>query len=141
MHKYFQKVLAKEVTMVTNPIRLNWHYVIWYRTFIVATVSLIVPFSLLAYWNFNTLAVMIRRRRLRNRPERVFRCSLLDCNGRCRDVTNSNNSTDIQCRAVSPRIMTAVTINMDSLTPQTSLNSSSDEGNIFYERLHIKLLL
>ena len=31
-------------------------------------VTLIVPFILLAYWNVNTLAVMIRRRRLKNRP-------------------------------------------------------------------------
>ena len=30
--------------------------------------SLIFPFGLLAYWNFNTLAVMSRRRRLKNRP-------------------------------------------------------------------------
>ena len=54
--------------MVLNPIRLNWHYVIWYKNFTVIFVSLIVPFALLAYWNFNTLAVMSRRRRLKNRP-------------------------------------------------------------------------
>ena len=54
--------------MVLNPIRLNWHYVIWYKNFTVLLVSLIFPFGLLAYWNFNTLAVMSRRRRLKNRP-------------------------------------------------------------------------
>ena len=30
--------------------------------------SLIVPLTLLAYWNFNTLSVILRRRRLRNKP-------------------------------------------------------------------------
>ena len=31
-------------------------------------VSLIVPLILLGYWNFNTLLVLMRRRRLKNRP-------------------------------------------------------------------------
>ena len=60
--------MKKEDTLVLNSIRLNWHYVIWYKNFTVLLVSLVIPFSLLAYWNFNTLAVMSRRRRLRNRP-------------------------------------------------------------------------
>ena len=34
--------------------------------------SLIFPFGLLAYWNFNTLAVMSRRRRLKNRPTMII---------------------------------------------------------------------
>ena len=49
-------------------IRFNNHYVLWYRNFAVLIVSLIIPLVLLAYWNFNTLFVMMRRRRLRNRP-------------------------------------------------------------------------
>lgn len=54
--------------MILKPIRLNWHYVIWYRNFTALIVSLVVPFVLLAYWNFNTFSVIRRRRRLRNRP-------------------------------------------------------------------------
>lgn len=49
-------------------IRFNNHYVLWYRNVAVLIVSLIIPLVLLAYWNFNTLMVMMRRRRLRNRP-------------------------------------------------------------------------
>ena len=112
--------------MVTNPIRLNWHYVIWYRTFTVATVSLIVPFVLLAYWNFNTLAVILRRRRLRNRPARQFPRGLLVCHQRCHDATNTDNSTVTD--SSMPHAMAAVTLNNDSSTPQTSVNSSADEG-------------
>ena len=58
--------------MVVDPIRLNWHYVIWYRNFAGMLVSLVLPFTLLAYWNFNTLSVLLRRRRLRNRPRQVL---------------------------------------------------------------------
>ena len=54
--------------MVIQPIRFNWHYVIWYRNVTLLIFSLVVPFVLLAYWNFNIVAVMLRRRRLRNRP-------------------------------------------------------------------------
>ena len=63
-----EKVRIKQATLTINPIRLNWHYVIWYKNFIVILLSLVVPFILLAYWNSNTLAVMIRRHRLAYRP-------------------------------------------------------------------------
>ena len=63
-----EKVRIKQATLTINPIRLNWHYVIWYKNFIVILLSLVVPFILLAYWNANILAVMIRRHRLAYRP-------------------------------------------------------------------------
>ena len=63
-----KKVRIKQATLTINPIRLNWHYVIWYKNFTVILLSLVVPFILLAYWNGNTLAVMIRRYRLAYRP-------------------------------------------------------------------------
>ena len=66
-----RKVLNREATLKINPIRLNWHYIIWYKNFTVISISLIVPFILLAYWNANTLAVMLRRRRLKNRPKLI----------------------------------------------------------------------
>ena len=49
-------------------LRLNPHYVIWYKNVATVVVSLIIPFVLLVYWNLNTFAVLWMRRRLRNRP-------------------------------------------------------------------------
>ena len=49
-------------------IRFNPHYVIWYKNVAIVVVSLILPFALLAYWNFNTFRVLWMRRRMRNRP-------------------------------------------------------------------------
>ena len=57
-----------ETRIVVESIRGNWHYVIWYRNLTLTSVSLLFPFVLLAYWNLNTLLVMRRRQRLRNRP-------------------------------------------------------------------------
>ena len=49
-------------------IRLNPHYVIWYKNVATLFVSLLIPFAFLAYWNLNTACVLRRRRRLQNRP-------------------------------------------------------------------------
>ena len=57
-----------EPTPNVHPIRFNNHYILWYRNVAVLIVSLIIPLVLLGYWNLNTLIVMMRRRRLRNRP-------------------------------------------------------------------------
>ena len=57
-----------ETRIIVESIRGNWHYVIWYRNLTLTSVSLLFPFVLLAYWNLNTLLVMRRRQRLRNRP-------------------------------------------------------------------------
>ena len=51
-----------------EPLRLNPHYVIWYKNVTTFLVSLLIPLCLLAYWNYNTSDVLNRRRRLRNRP-------------------------------------------------------------------------
>ena len=65
--KFLQK-LEYETEMMPGPIRLNWHYVIWFKNFMTLFATLILPFILLAYWNFKTLTVIRRRRRMRNRP-------------------------------------------------------------------------
>ena len=57
-----------EATMVLQPLRLNWHYVIWYKSITSLIASFVVPLTLLAYWNINTFQTMLRRRRLNNRP-------------------------------------------------------------------------
>ena len=57
-----------EATMVLQPLRLNWHYVIWYKSITSLIASFVVPLTLLAYWNINTFQTMLRRRRLSNRP-------------------------------------------------------------------------
>ena len=78
-----------ETRIVVESIRGNWHYVIWYRNLTLTSVSLLVPFVLLAYWNLNTLLVMRRRQRLRNRPY-VACCETSDDP----DSHNPDNSAD-----------------------------------------------
>ena len=51
--------------MVLQPLRLNWHYVIWYKNVATLLASLVVPFSLLAYWNIQTFKILLRRRYFR----------------------------------------------------------------------------
>ena len=74
-------------------IRFNNHYVLWYRNFAVLIVSLIIPLVLLAYWNFNTLFVMMRRRRLRNRPSRPGSMNLIQMNNIA--VNNEGNIAEV----------------------------------------------
>ena len=106
--------MKKEATLAINPIRLNWHYVIWYKNFTVILVSLVVPFILLAYWNINTLSVMLRRRRLRNRP-----------------ALNSNNSDRDPSDSPVPinREMAAAFLNLSNLAANISACSTSRQGN------------
>ena len=78
-----------ETRIVVESIRGNWHYVIWYRNLTLTSVSLLVPFVLLAYWNLNTLLVMRRRQRLRNRPY-IACCETSDDP----DSHNPDNSAD-----------------------------------------------
>ena len=107
--------------MVLNPIRLNWHYVIWYRNFTLLIVSLIVPFVLLAYWNFNTLSVLLRRRRLRNR-----RPPSIESTPRDTQFSTISNSAS----PITP-LMAAATLNSGAMLPQTITNSTSDQGTKF----------
>ena len=105
-HLFFnQKEVKKEPTLVLNPIRLNWHYVIWYKNFTVLLVSLILPLTLLAYWNFNTLAVMARRRRLRNRPTLA--------------IAESNYDA-----------MAAELLNVDNISPTVGARLTSRQGTL-----------
>ena len=59
---FYKKALTNKPTLVIQPIRYNWHYVVWYRNVVVTTISLVIPLTCLAYWNFNTLCIMRRRR-------------------------------------------------------------------------------
>ena len=59
---FHKKALTNKATLVIQPIRYNWHYVVWYRNVIVTTISLVIPLTCLAYWNFNTLSIMASRR-------------------------------------------------------------------------------
>ena len=61
-------MIAAESKLKIEPIRLNPHYVIWYKNVATFLLSLLIPLCLLAYWNYNTYDVLRRRRRLRNRP-------------------------------------------------------------------------
>ena len=101
--------------MKINPIRLNWHYIIWYKNFTVILISLIVPFVLLAYWNANTLAVMLRRRRLKNRPK------LISINTQ-RSVTESPDNPN--------RNLAVALLNVTSMNPvDPEPCSTSTQGN------------
>ena len=105
--------------MKINPIRLNWHYIIWYKNFTVILISLIVPFVLLAYWNVNTLAVMTRRRRLKNRPK------LISSNTQ-RSVTESPDNPN--------RNVAVALLNVTSMNPvDPEPCSTSTQGNPYYK--------
>ena len=41
-----------------SELRLNPHYVIWYKNFVTLLATLIIPFALLAYWNYMTAKVI-----------------------------------------------------------------------------------
>ena len=58
----------KETELHMENLRLNLHYVVWYKNVATLLVSVVIPFTLLVYWNLNTVAIIVRRRRLRNRP-------------------------------------------------------------------------
>ena len=103
--------------MVLNPIRLNWHYVIWYRNFTLLIVSLVVPFVLLAYWNFNTLSVLLRRRRLRNRPPQLSASGT-----RIEQELSSANPTGIR------HSIAAVTLNGGMVLPVLATNPTFAQG-------------
>ena len=49
-------------------LRLNPHYVMWYKNLATMVVTLLIPLILLGFWNFKTFSVMQRRSRLKNRP-------------------------------------------------------------------------
>ena len=55
------KVLHKEHELILNPIRLNWHYVVWYNNFFLTSVALVLPIILLSYWNYHTCKVVLSR--------------------------------------------------------------------------------
>ena len=105
--------MKKEATLAINPIRLNWHYVIWYKNFTVILISLVIPFVLLAYWNLNTLAVMIRRRRLRNRPAYSPR-------------------TDLESPLRLNVVMAAALLNADNIQPNSTSSSTSRLGTFYF---------
>ena len=108
-----------------QPIRLNWHYVLWYRNVTVLFLSLVIPLILLAYWNFNTLSVILRRQRLRNRPSI---CSDLPLNARdgLMNVEAANNSYDSTVGSVIQEL------NAGSLAPASRRGSRSDQSNISF---------
>ena len=109
-----EKVRIKQATLTINPIRLNWHYVIWYKNFTVLLLSLVVPFILLAYWNANTLAVMIRRHRLAYRP--ALR-------------SNDNARTNLAISLPTNEEVAAAVLNANNRIQIVSESSASRQGN------------
>lgn len=95
------KVLENETKIALEPIRLNPHYVLWYRNITVLIVSLIIPLTLLAYWNFNTLSVIIRRRRLRNRPSIDCNVNLVHQEGSLGNIENATGACLVTASAAA----------------------------------------
>ena len=120
------QVLEKETTITLQPIRLNWHYVLWYRNVTVMIVSLLIPLILLAYWNFNTFSVILRRQRLQNRPSlcpvvpECIRDGLLDTGNR----THSYDS-------VVPRSVFEE-LNTGQVTSNARRGSRSEQSKIYF---------
>ena len=74
-----------------------------------------MPFILLAYWNVNTLAVMTRRRRLKNRPR------LISSN----NLGTVSRSPDARNREVAAAFLNVTNV----LTANTEAYSTSRQGN------------
>ena len=89
-------------------------------------VSLMIPLILLAYWNFNTFSVILRRQRLQNRPTLCpevtvnVRDGLLDTGIR----TNSYDS-------VVPMSVFEV-LNTGQATPNSRRGSRSEQSKIYF---------
>ena len=111
---FLKKALTNKPTLVIQPIRYNWHYVVWYRNVIVTTISLVIPLTCLAYWNFNTLTIM-RRRRLASHPQ----VALLP-----NDTHSQGKSPQIDATNVLPASHN-VTISVDSNVPHILARSNS----------------
>ena len=65
MARYSFQVTKKEATIVLKPLRLNWHYVVWYKNVTALVASLFAPLCLMAYWNIRTFQILLRRRYFR----------------------------------------------------------------------------
>ena len=57
---YFQ-INQTEHSVGASNFRLNPHYVVWYRNLIQFSITILLPFTLLTYWNLGT-AILIKRR-------------------------------------------------------------------------------
>ena len=115
--------------MSLGEIRLNWHYVIWYRNFTTLVVSLILPFALLAYWNLKTLAVIRRRRRLRNRP---YLPRYFNANGQAgTNSMNSEEQAEPVINVLSPEVAVAavISLNAGTIVAEARQSSTSTLGN------------
>ena len=106
---------------INKSIRFNNHYILWYRSFAVLIVSLIIPLILLGYWNFNTLLVMIRRRRLRNRPPN-------NLNRIGTTVVSFNNSGSISSNGTS-QATTTLTMERGIILNQTRPDQKAHQGS------------
>ena len=53
--------MEDKTQLYLEDLRLNPHYVIWYKNVFTVLVTLLIPFGLLAYWNCNTYIILHRR--------------------------------------------------------------------------------
>ena len=54
--------------LTPSDLRFNEHYVLYYKNIANFLLTMIFPFTLLAFYNFRIISVLRRRRRLTNRP-------------------------------------------------------------------------
>ena len=114
LNNIFFQVVKYVPTPNIHPIRLNKHYILWYRNVAVFIVSLIIPLVLLGYWNFNTLLILMRRRRLRNRPSISNNQNVTLNNG----GSSSNGTTQIQASSVTITMENGVILNQTTPYPK-----------------------
>ena len=124
--------MGKETALELHPMRLNWHYVIWYRNLTVFLVSAVTPLVLLAYWNFNTLSVMLRRRRLRNRPSISSENNALFSRQESLHASNVNGVSE---ENVPLRLAALEALNTSSILSNPRRYSRSHQGNILLSYL------
>ena len=117
--------MEEEASIVQKPLRLNWHYILWYRNVFLLIVSLIIPIILLAYWNSNIVLAMIRRQRLKLRPSfPVLSPNEMELTENLLNPANTNDSSPLNTNAASLQ-----TLNTEEINMQISMQQSKfDQG-------------
>ena len=117
--------MEEEASIVQKPLRLNWHYILWYRNVFLLIVSLIIPIILLAYWNSNIVLAMIRRQRLKFRPSfPVLDPNEIELTENLLNPENTNHSSPLNTNAVLLQ-----TLHREEIQMQISIQQSKfDQG-------------
>ena len=72
----FQIDVSSSYELTVTELRVNNHYIMWYKNVATLILTIILPLALLIRWNYNTYAVIQRRQRLKHRPRTYSRANI-----------------------------------------------------------------